>query len=158
VNSVIEINVVGARELAQVPQIHKGGLTSETQAAPRIEFDLIGARVLPVAMQPVRIVPHRPVPRYLHDFVNAVRKIDGVKCVIAEDGEDSVSVHISTFAERIDDQLRDHVYEAEADAIERNDKVMFDFHLRRIEDAAPATAGSTRHVFMIWGALDANGS
>jgi len=134
-----------------------GTMRAEPLANPVTEFWSLHrmGQLLPSTIQPVvRIRPH-VIPPYVHDFVNAIRKIDHVKCIVAEDGEDITSLHVTTFAQQIDDELRDRVYEIEADIIENNPDVIFDFHLRRAEAAEPAASSSLRHVFMIWGSLHA---
>ncbi len=104
-----------------------------------------------------RLIQTQGVPLYVHDFATRVSAIKNVCRVIGETGEDGMSVHITTFAKALTDDIRNQVYAIEADTIKRNPHVHFDFHLRGEEkksgDVNPVTA---RYYYTVWGFSNAD--
>ena len=101
----------------------------------------------------------KTVPPCIHSFVRAVTKVTGVRCVVAEEGEQD-TVHLTTFADPLTEEARARVYAIEAETIKANSDYVFDFHLRRA-DEAKATGGTPAgiagaHYFAVWGGIDAD--
>jgi hypothetical protein len=97
----------------------------------------------------------RSVPDCVHAFVRSVAKIAGVRCVVVEDGEAN-SIHITTFLERLSDDLRQQVYEIEGTTIRENPSAVFDFHVRGAEEVSGSLASiAGKHYYAVWGELDA---
>ena len=89
------------------------------------------------------------------EFVEKVKQIDGVRCIIIEDVDGQI-IHFTTFADPMTEELRDKVYAAEAATIRAYPDLVFDFHLR----IASETTGSApmpipgQRFFAVWGGLD----
>jgi hypothetical protein len=100
----------------------------------------------------------RPVPAELLRFVHAVTGIEGVRCVVIEEFSEA-SLHITTFADPMTEDLRDRVYDAEIAAIEAAPALALDFHLRRADEVHSGTPSSVtgQHIFAVWGTLDGSG-
>jgi hypothetical protein len=97
-------------------------------------------------------------PPYVHSFVSAVAAIPGIKCVVAEYGEQG-AVSITTFAETLTEEKRSRIYAVEVETIRANPKVVFDFHVRVAEEVSGSVGFvSGKHYFAIWGELDAQRS
>lgn len=94
-------------------------------------------------------------PPCVHDFVRAAAKIKGVQCIVVEEG-DLRTVHITTFAEPLTEEVEAEIYKAEVDLILANPNLRFDFHSRRAAEAKGGLKLSAgQHYFGIWGSLDA---
>ena len=75
-----------------------------------------------------------------------------VRGVIAETGEDQMSVHITTFAADLTEETRKQIYGIESALILEYPHVAFDFHLRRNEEISGSpTPVAGRFYYAIWG-------
>ena len=105
-----------------------------------------------------QVVPEvmtRVAPTCVHEFVKAVAKIPGVRCVVVEDAEGR-AVHITSFVANLSDKIRESIYAIEGETILTNPNLTFDFHVRRAEEVSGSPAGiSGKHYYAIWGDLDA---
>jgi hypothetical protein len=96
-------------------------------------------------------------PPYVHDFARQVATIKGVTGVIAETGDDQMSVHITTFAIGLTEEIRTEIYKLESTTILGNPHVAFDFHLRRQEELSGSPAPiAGKYYYAIWGFADVN--
>jgi len=117
------------------------------------EHDWETGKLEPVVIrpQPLTIIKAPVPPPYVHDFARRAAAISNVKYVIAETGEDGMSVHITTFAERLTDEVRAQIYRLESAMITENPHVAFDFHLRRQEEAhGSPTQVTGKYYYAIW--------
>jgi hypothetical protein len=125
--------------------------------ATKLQWEWKLERVQPIRQQtsPPRIVETAIVPDCVHSFVKSVAKIPTVKCVIVEDGE-AGTVHITTFVENPNEEIRNKIYAVEAETIQANPNLVFDFHTRRAEEVSgnPASIAG-KHYYAIWCELDA---
>ncbi|MEL6347320.1 MAG: hypothetical protein AAFV53_29660 [Myxococcota bacterium] len=103
--------------------------------------------------EPIKIKAETASPSF-HAFLQAVTPIEEVICVVLDAGEHNTS-HVTTFAENITDEVRDRVYDAEADAHSKQDTT-YDFHLREASDlkGAPLEPPENGALFVTWGSLN----
>lgn len=103
----------------------------------------------------------QPEPRLrvlLDHLVSSLSKSNSVVAILAEPIEDhGAAVHITTFADPLDESTRDAVYSAECDLIDKFENTRFDFHLRQ-----PARVDGrivippTPYALILWQRLDAH--
>lgn len=116
----------------------------------KLETVVLKPQVIPIVAAPA-------VPPYVHEFARRAAKIVGVRGIVAETGEDQMSVHITTFATGLTDEIRAQIYQIESALILENPNVPFDFHLRRDEEASGTpTPVAGKYYYAIWGFRDAN--
>lgn len=80
-----------------------------------------------------QLPPPEPQLRLLLDYlVNSLSRPNSVVAILAEPVEDNgAAVHITTFADPLDEPTREAVYSAECDLIDKFENTRFDFHLRQ---------------------------
>jgi hypothetical protein len=120
-----------------------------------VQYDWQTGKVHHVALQPQKvefIEAAPPVPVYVHEFARRVATVKNVKGVIAETGEDQMSVHITTFASGLTEEIRSQIYKIESTLSLANPHVAFDFHLRRQEEVSGSPTPVTgKYYYAIWG-------
>lgn len=131
-----------------------------TQPAVALNYDWKSGSIeqVPLKAQEHEVVIESALaPLYVHEFAKRVAKIDCVRGVIAETGEDQQSVHITTFASDLTEDLRKQIYLLEHDMILQNPHVAFDFHLRRSEELTGSPAPiAGKYYYAVWGFQDAH--
>ena len=147
------LNLVFAEDTEEVVEttqtIPPSGALYELTICPAPKFPIAAIR----KQEPI---PFKSVPPCVHGFVKTVAKVAGVRCVVVEEGENN-TIHITTFAEPLTEECREAVYAIEADLVQGNPNLMFDFHLRDADGSRNiAAAISGKHYFAIWGGVDAD--
>jgi hypothetical protein len=133
--------------------------TKDIGGPEAFQFHWQTRRLSPVKVQTLVIetTSAPTVPAYIHDFAKTVSQIENVCRVIAEEGEDGRSIHVTTFANDLTDEIRTRIYDVEANFIEQHPDVIFDFHLRREEEATGAAVPvAAKYYYAVWGFRDAN--
>jgi hypothetical protein len=99
-----------------------------------------------------------PIPPCVHAFVERAAQVRGAQCIVAEFVDDAI--HITTFLRDGCQESARAIYEIEADTIQSNPNIMFDFHVRRAADAQGGTPVSVEgaHFFAVWGELENAGA
>jgi hypothetical protein len=102
------------------------------------------------------LYPHPMVYPAIEQFVKKAAKIPGIKCMVIEEAEGQI-VHVSTFAEPVNDELRDAIYSLEAATINAFPDIVFDFHLRlasEVDGGTPIPVPGQRY-YAVWGQVNA---
>jgi hypothetical protein len=123
-----------------------------------VSFDAPGqVRLIHLQPQDLPIVEVAlSTPPHVHEFARLVAEIPNVKGVIAEQGEDGTSIHVTTFAENLSEDVRKRIYMTESDLMLRHPNFIFDFHLRREEDVRGVPLPiSGKFYYAIWRFPDA---
>ena len=90
----------------------------------------------------------------VHEFIQRVSAIEGVRCVVAEPEEDAI--HLTTFARNLSEEDHTAIYDIEIDLIDSYPAMLFDFHLRDADRNLGATPESIEGECLVWGSLDAD--
>ena len=94
----------------------------------------------------------------LDHLVSSLSKPNSVVAILAEPIEDhGAAVHITTFADPLDESTRDAVYSAECDLIDKFESTRFDFHLRQpVRVDGRIVIPPTPYAMILWQRSDAN--
>jgi hypothetical protein len=69
----------------------------------------------------------------LDRLVTALSSVSAVIAIIADPIEDHKAIHITVFADKLTDDVRDTIYSAELAIIDEHKDMVFDFHVREAE-------------------------
>jgi hypothetical protein len=139
---------------------HEIEAAEPAQAPVALNYDWKSGTIeeVPLKLQKEVVIESAPLaPVYVHEFAKRVAKIDCVRGVIAETGEDQQSVHVTTFASNLTEGIRNQIYRLEHEMILENPHVAFDFHLRRSEELTGSPAPiAGKYYYAVWGFRDAH--
>lgn len=134
-----------------------GAATQRLEQSERpdaFQIDWQAQKLMQVVLQVQKFEPVKVqvAPVYVHEFARRVATVKNVKGVIAETGEDQMSIHITTFATDLTDEIRSEIYKIESTLSLENPHVAFDFHLRRQEEVSGSPTPVTgKYYYAIWG-------